>query len=185
MSDEELFARVVKGDGYALAELYDRHARQVYAIARRLIADPLMLEEVIQDVFTKVWTTRTFDPGKGRFVHWLSSVSRRTAIDHVRSAHRRMDATSLELTDSRERSRRQTDDADFNTPLLRSELVDSMSHLRPQERTVVEMAYFQGYSLSEIASILEMPIGTVKTRLHRALKMLKSFLENSDLEVRS
>ncbi len=184
MSDEDLFARVMKGDGYALAELYDRHARQVYAVSRRLIADPLMLEEVIQDVFTKVWTTRTFDPKKGKFIHWLSSVTRRTAIDHVRKAHRHRETASLGVTDSQEPVRGRNDD-DFDTPILKSDLIDSMSHLRTQERTIVEMAYFQGYSLSEIASVLEIPIGTVKTRLHRALKILKSFLEDGDLEVRS
>ncbi|MHB1629490.1 MAG: RNA polymerase sigma factor [Bacilli bacterium] len=185
MSDEDLFARVMQGDGYALAELYDRHARQVYAISRRLTADPPMLEEIIQDVFTKVWTTRTFDPKKGKFVHWLSSVARRTAIDHMRKAHRRRETASLGVTDSQESVRGQTADDDFDAPILKSDLIDSMSHLRAQERTVVEMAYFQGYTLSEIASVLEIPIGTVKTRLHRALKILKSFLEDGDLEVRS
>ena len=181
MSDEKLFARVKRGDGQALSELYDRHARRVHAIARHLIQDAATVEEVIQDVFTRIWTTQAFDPAMGRFDHWICIVTRRVALDHLRRMRRQSRHVPYEHVDAaRDIDVRAAEEELLDNILLRRDLAESMSDLRREDRTVIELAYFQGYTLSEVAQGLGIPIGTVKTRLHRALRSLKSNLADGE-----
>lgn len=180
LSDEELFVRVKQGDGEALSLLYDRYAMKVARIAHKWIRDQQGVEEVVQDVFTRIWTTQAFTPDKGRFEHWISVVARRITIDYIRKLGRRPDSPNSDWLEGTGDGNR------FDTYVqrnwLRQDLSQSMRMLRNEERLVVELAYFKGYTLSEIAGLLNIPLGTVKTRLHHALKALKKTMADWSVE---
>jgi RNA polymerase sigma-70 factor (ECF subfamily) len=176
--DEELWSQLKRGDPKALEALYDRHAPAVMAVARRLAHDPSLAEEIVQDVFTRLWTTTSFDPGLGRFDHWVATIARRVAIDHLRRTKRRADVPDSE----RVYAERGTDDqtprrdpvgTELEGRALRRDLETALRTLRREETVIIEMAYFQGFTLSEIAERLDVPLGTVKTRLHHALRSLR------------
>ncbi|MCY0875684.1 MAG: sigma-70 family RNA polymerase sigma factor [Firmicutes bacterium] len=183
MTDEELYEGVLRGDGQALSLLYDRYASKVFAIGRRLTSDRQLLEEIVQDVFTRVWTTQGYKPALGAFDHWLSVVARRIAIDHLRKhlrSHKSgvpLDITLLDLPAS------EGVEKEVQGRLVRGELRTAMSSLRPEERLVLELAYFHGYTLSEVATVLDLPLGTVKTRLHAGLLRLRTRMTDWKLEV--
>lgn len=182
MSDEELFARVKAGDGDALSTLYDRHAHRVYAIARRVVLDGQAAEEVVQDVFTRIWTTTAFQPERGQFAQWVFVVARRIAIDHVRRRERSRDVPDSERV-YRDAGNGPAGEPDFLEKFLREDLARSISSLREEERVILRKAYFEGKTLSEVAGELAIPIGTVKTRLHRALKAMRAGMADWQPEV--
>jgi RNA polymerase sigma-70 factor (ECF subfamily) len=181
LSDEQLLALIAEGDGQALEELYSRYARKVYAIARHLLADRKTCEEVVQDVFTRVWTTRSFDPNQGLVDHWICVVARRVAIDYLRKMRHTvvaMDIAAVEAILPDTSTKREMD-----SRLLKADFVVSMATLRREERIIIELAYFKGYTLAEVASILGIPEGTVKTRLHRALHTMRANFDITTVEV--
>lgn len=177
MSDEELYRQMVAGDGQALALLYDRYASRVWAVALRLTADRTVCEEIVQDVFTRVWTSRGYNPDLGLFEHWLMVVARRLAIDHVRKQNRR---TVHFVSSNDNNAATRSDDltqiplhVDFDEPFLQQDLQRVMMELRLEERQILKLVYLQGHTLSEVAQILSIPLGTVKTRLHKALRQMR------------
>ncbi len=182
MSDEELYARAKLGEAYALSQLYDRYGAQVAAIARRFVSDRQGVEEIVQDVFMRIWTTSAFDPDRGFFSHWICIVARRIAIDHARKRGARIDMVGYGHDRGGDVAVGQ--DHAFDSGLLRSDLVEAMSSLRPEERIVLNLAYFEGKTLSEIAHDLNVPLGTVKTRLHAGLKHMRPRLADWRPEVR-
>lgn len=180
-AEEELLKKISNGDGQALAVLYDQYGKRVYAIARHLVGDERTCEEIVQDVFTRVWTTRTFRPQLGRFEHWIYVVTRRIAIDTLRRLnHSRGTVLTapehMVLAD-------QSAVREMDARLLKADLVMAMATLRREERVVIEMAYFQGYTIAQTAEALGWPLGTVKTRLHHALRLLKVILDTTTAEV--
>lgn len=167
-TDNELYQAVKQGNAEALGELYERYAAKVYGIAKRLIPDDLTVQEIIQDVFTRIWTTQAFDANLGVFSHWLAVVARRVAIDHVRK--RRPPTAPWPQADIMA-----ADDTEKVTSnkLLRSDLVAAMSTLDEDLRRVLQLAYFEGYTLVEISARLGLPLGTVKSKLYRGLRKMR------------
>lgn len=183
VSDEELFQAIKQGDGEALSELYDRYAALVNRAAKRLIKDEQIVQEVVQDVFTRVWTTTAEYPAYGRLEHWLYVVTRRIAIDHLRKRRRgsevafvnvEINTTAKFLDESIEQI--------VDQKLLREELLHTISGLHLDQQVILHHAYFQGYTLSEIAAMLQIPVGTVKTKLHQSLKYLRMAFEAQKIE---
>lgn len=181
LSDEELFEAVKQGDDDALSKLYDRYAGMVHRIARRLICDEQKVQEVVQDVFTRLWTTTAFRPSYGRFEHWLCVVSRRIAIDYLRKEqrHTHISLPDIEFDNNLRESSERTE-MEVGRRMLKQDLNRAISDLSEDQQVVLQLAYFQGYSLREIASKLQIPLGTVKTRLHKGLKVLRLTLGNWD-----
>ncbi len=173
-SDEDvgLIARVARGDAQALLELYDRYAPRTYALALRILRDPMMAEEAVQDTFFKVWSrAREYLPLRGPFLVWLLTIARRTAIDRLRLEARRpllSDATDPEeLWRSIPEAGTTQDEARWRSLSL------TVQTLSPEHRQVIELAYYQGLSQSQIAEVLGWPLGTVKTRLRDAMQRLR------------
>lgn len=186
MPDEELYTRIRAGDGDALAELYNRYVVKVQAIVRRLVYDPQVVEEVIQDVFMRVWTTTAYNPSLGQFDHWICIVARRMAIDHLRKQERRKDVPSSEQIYSDITDHGGAVDgveASMSKYWLHEDLAYGMSLLRPEERLILQLAYLEGQTLAEIANALQIPLGTVKTRLHHGLKKMRSGMTDRITEV--
>lgn len=161
--------RVAQGDARALDELYARHAPRVTAIARRLIADADLVKDVVQDVFLRVWRTRSYNPALGPVSHWLAVVTRHIAVDHLRRAKPRDRFVPLDLHPP---SAHATEDV----TLLRADLARALRTIRPEEREILVLAYLSGLTLQEISERLQIPLGTVKTRLHRGLRRLRQQL---------
>ncbi len=179
MSDEDLIAAIAGGSRPALEALYDRYSGAVYSIAVQILRDPGAAEEAVQDTFFNVWRrASSYAPAKGKVTAWLFSIGHHRVIDEVRKRKRR----EQPLT-GREVDILNQPDSGHNDPLkhvalqvVRDEIRKAMSALRPEQREVVVLAYYGGMTHSEIASKLQQPLGTVKTRMRLAMKKLRNVL---------
>jgi RNA polymerase sigma-70 factor (ECF subfamily) len=170
--DEQLLDRVAKGDQQAMGQIFDRYSRLVYSVAFRVLSDSGHAEDVLQDVFFKVWREpHTFLKGRGSLGAWLAVVARNRAIDALR---RRKPTDSVEdvvLVASTNLAA----ESERNTMI---EMVRKVMKALPLEQQAsMELAYFEGLSHSEIAERTGDPLGTVKTRIRSALITLRKALE--------
>lgn len=180
-SDDSLMAAVVARDPAALAVLYDRYSPLVYTTCLKVLGEPAVAEDVTQDVFLRLWQRpESFIPARGRFVTWLLSITRNRAVDEIRSRNRRRRRELSEpetLPVAPATTARDSDPASFAE--LREEQ-DSVRHalaqLPPEQRRVLELAFFGGYTHQEIAAFLREPLGTVKTRIRLGMQKLRTAL---------
>ena len=180
VADELLVEKVADGDASALEALYDRYVRQCFGLALRIVEEPALAEEVVQEVFTKFWIKPTnYSADKGKFASWLLSLVHHRCIDELRRKSRT--TISLEHPDvgsvlDREPSK-EMDPADQAVMFEEQAVVrEALREIAPNQRQVIEMAYFKGLSQSEIAARLDQPLGTVKTRTRQGLKQLRGLL---------
>lgn len=198
-SDEELVAGLVEGDEAALSELYDRHADSLFRTALLRLGDRGLAEEVLQDTYLALWNrAELFDGSQGSVIGWLSTIARNRAIDRLRSSARRPAPVALSGLVGASHDPAAADDARdailaASTPVagvtaapdpvrevdiaeLRREVDHALADIPDQERTVLQLAYYDQLSQSEIATRLAWPLGTVKTRTRRALARLRETL---------
>ena len=183
--NEKLMALVQRGDQAALSTLYDRYAPVVLGLLTRIIGDKAVAEEVLQEVFWRVWDkSSNFDSSKGSFKTWLFSIARRLAIDTVRRRNVRPQPL---LTDSAE-SIIESQSADTDVPnevnrsLNASTVLSALDGLPSEQRQVIELAYFQGKTRREIANETNIPLGTIHTRARLALKRMHKILSDQGME---
>jgi len=172
-NDAELVRRLQKRDPRAMAELYDRYGRLVYALIVRVVRDGGIAEDLVQETFLRIWNrVQGFDAERGALGPWLLAVARNRAIDHLRSAAGRM-RNAVELPETEHPS----SFADMEKELLNSDRVRrvraALDKLPANHRTVIELAYFEGLSQAEMAERMSQPLGTVKTWVRTALKSLR------------
>jgi len=164
--DAALVAAMARGDRDALAKLYERHAGVLLGLALRIVRERREAEDLLHDVLLEAWkAAKDFDPKRGRVRTWLTIRMRSRALDLQKSARvsRNAGDAGLEVVvDERERT----------SPDHRR-VRDALAGLGQEQRTVVELAYFEGLSCSEIASKIKIPIGTVKSRLAAGLARLR------------
>ena len=174
-NDSDLIALVGKGDGAALMTLYDRYNRQAFGLAFRILSDAATAEEVVQDAFLALWRNATsFDTSRGAVKTWLLTIVHNRSIDRIRSAKSRVGQVELEVADY---AGANTDPWDDVTDQLDGEQVRAaVAELPPDQRTAVEMAYFQGLTHQEISDRTSIPLGTVKGRLRLGLRKLSTSL---------
>jgi RNA polymerase sigma-70 factor (ECF subfamily) len=169
-SDWSLLARVVQKDESALAALYDRYSRLVYAEATRILRDKGAAEEILQDIFYQVWrTAEKFDPQRGSLPGWLLVVARNRAISKLR---RRSASSDDELNENAVSCPFNLESAASQNQLL-GRVRGAMKNLPEGQREAIELAYFEGMTHSEIASKTGEALGTVKTRIRSALEVLR------------
>lgn len=170
-SDEELIRRMRRGDEAALMALYDRYAGYVSAIAIRILSDRQLAEEVVQDTFLRSWDhVDAYESSRGRVIAWLTRIARNRAIDLLRSrSHqaRRREAAPLSETVPAAA----TDVTDVIA--LHEALTAALAALPPEQRHVIELAYYGGLTQAEISEQLGTPLGTVKTRTRAAMDRLR------------
>ena len=178
----DLIQRLAHGDQRAFLELYDCYAARVNALTLRILSDPMLAEEATQDTFIKLWGhAGVYVSGRGSFIAWLLTIARRTALDRLR-----LEARRPQLSDA--------NDPEDLWPLLRDEGQDAeearwkslyfaVHSLPHNQQQVIELAYYQGLSQSEIAAELGWPLGTVKTRLRAAMQALRHEWALGDLEL--
>jgi RNA polymerase sigma-70 factor (ECF subfamily) len=177
-SDEALVALVSRGDEPALAELYDRHGRVAYGLAFRVLRDERLAEDAVQDAFLSVWRTAVaFRAERGKASTWILTLVHRRAVDTVRREQRRR-ADPL-ADDAHERiadERASTEEAAW-VGFERERVAGALAQLPDQQREAIELAYYGGYSQSELAERLGVPLGTIKSRMFAGLARLRELLE--------
>lgn len=173
---EDLLLSVARGDQMAFSELYDRLAPRVLGLVRRLVRDHAQSEEVTQEVFLEIWQSASrFEPNKGGASTWILTMAHRRAIDRIRSAQAGRDRdTRVGIRDYRPEYDHVAETVEIRVEHERVEV--AMQGLSEAQRQAISLAYYGGYSHSEIAEKLSVPIGTVKTRLRDGMIRLRSKL---------
>jgi RNA polymerase sigma-70 factor (ECF subfamily) len=177
--DRNLVERLQRRDPQALAELYDRYGRLAYSLILRVVRDTGVAEDLLQETFLRVWNrAQSLDAEKGSVGPWLLAVARNRAIDYLRSTTGR--ARNTLETETTEHPALYTD---MEKDLLRSDkarqVKAAMEKLSANQRQVIELAYFEGLSQTEMADRLRQPLGTVKTWVRAALKTLRDELASA------
>lgn len=171
-----LFRRASRGDEAAFGDLYDATSGRVYGLVLRVVRDPAQAEEVTQETYLEVWRTASrFDPDRGSALSWLMTLAHRRAVDRVRSA----EASSRRDSTWHDQSQPSEHDvtAEAATAAIDATRVrKAMESLTKVQREALELAYFGGYTHSEVATMLELPVGTAKTRIRDGLIRLRDTL---------
>lgn len=179
--DMRLFERIRQGDQRALAEIYDQRSNLVYSLAFSIVGNVADSEEVTQEVFLRVWRkAELFDPKRGSALGWIVTMTRRLAIDRTRSKGYKSQSRNVELSvqvDEAVSSKDYSNPADEMLLRLRTGAVKSaLENLNEKHFEVINLSYYQSMSHSEIAAHLAFPLGTVKSRLREAVKLLRNSL---------
>jgi len=171
-TDSELVARIAQGDERAFLMLYDRHAARVHSLTLRILSDPMLAEEATQDTFLKLWSrARLYLNERGSLILWLLTIARRTALDRLRLEGRR--PMLSDANDPDDLWQTIPDQESLPEESRWRSLHFAVQSLQPEQRQVIELAYYQGLSQSEIAEVLGWPLGTVKTRMRTAMDHLR------------
>lgn len=186
-TDAELAAQVAIGSADALEVLYSRYGRLVLSFATRMLGDRESGEELVQEVFVRVWRQAgAFAPERGTFVTWLLSITHNLAIDAIRKRQRRPQrADSADPVLLLEQIADGSPTLEHHAELahLREILVRAIGQLPDAQRQAIELAYFRGLTQREIAEETGEPLGTVKTRMRLGMHKLREYLERHEVEL--
>ena len=180
LSDEAVLALVARSEEAALAEIYDRFGAVAYGLALRVLRDEGLAQDAVQDAFLAVWrTAASFSPERGAARTWVLTLVHRRAVDLVRREERRRgdpletaaEPASDELTDQQAWLR-----------FERERVQAALRRLPDQQREALELAYYGGFSQSQLAERLGEPLGTIKSRMHTGLARLRELLEAEDTQ---
>jgi RNA polymerase sigma factor (sigma-70 family) len=178
LSDEAVVALIARSDEQALAELYDRFGRVAYGLARRILRDEALAEDAVQDAFLTAWRRAdTFMPERSKASTWLLTLVHRRAVDLVRREERRRAEPIDESTQV------PTDVTAEDVAWLRFErerVQAALRQLPDQQREALELAYYGGFTQSELAERLGQPVGTIKSRMFSGLGRLRDLLAEPD-----
>jgi RNA polymerase sigma-70 factor (ECF subfamily) len=178
MDDEQLLTQIAVSDGIAFKKLHARYSNQIFRRAYGILGDVYTAEDVVQDVFLQVWRKAgTFNPGQGKAITWLNYVTRNRAIDVLRRQRVQPEENWADLEGQVE------DFVDLGMRVeqriiqneMRLFLVRMLHQLPSEQRMVIQLSYFQGFSQAEIARMLHEPLGTIKTRMRSGLKKLRKY----------
>jgi RNA polymerase sigma-70 factor, ECF subfamily len=183
LSDEALVALVARGDEQALAALYDRVGRVAYGIAYRILRDDRLAEDAVQEGFLAVWrSAATFRADRGKASTWIVTLVHRKAVDIVRREQRRR-AEPLEVGPAQDVADPSGSAEDEAWLVFERDRVQSALRALPDaQRETLELAYYGGYSQSELASKLGVPLGTIKSRMFAGLARLREVLDEAESE---
>ncbi|MEQ6168213.1 sigma-70 family RNA polymerase sigma factor [Ekhidna sp. MALMAid0563] len=175
IDQDQLVARLRAKKADAFSYLYDNYSAAIYGSISRIINDEDVAQEVLQDAFMKFWDKiDQYDAKKGRFFTWMVNISRNLAIDKLRSKEMK----KVGKTDTIENYVSGIEQSRLNHLNVDGiGLKETLATLREEERFILEMAYFKGYTQSEISDEFDIPLGTVKTRLRMGLKNLRKVLQ--------
>ena len=174
-TEEELIVALRSGNQQSFGKFYNRFAQVLYGTIMTWINDAHVAENLLQDAFVKAWANReTYDPAKGRLFTWLYNITRNVCIDYYRSRQYKKGKASILSNDLVLMKNTKQVNQMPDTIGVRK-LLDL---LRKEEKQVVELMYFKGFTQKEIARLMDMPLGTVKTRMSMAIKNLRSLFLN-------
>ncbi|MFC0524484.1 RNA polymerase sigma factor [Pontibacillus salicampi] len=173
--DIELYEKVTKQDKQALEQLYDRYEKLLFSFAYRMTNRRDLAEEIVQDVFLKLWTKPgLYDSSKGKFSSWLLTITRNKSIDEMRKKNE----NTYEMD---ERDSLHEDQPSIDDQVIWKEegenLKEAIHTLGTEQQEIIELFYFKGFSQAKIADKVQIPLGTVKGRLRMALKHLRKHVD--------
>ena len=176
--DVEIVREIAAGSQEALGRLYDRHAAVVYGLARRMVAQPDVAEEIVQDVFSQVWRDAArYASDRATVAGWIIMLTRTRAIDRLRSRRARPDVGGVDVSTVRAIAGGDPDpEAAAMTSADARAVRGALATLPEDQRSLLDLAYFEGLTHAEIAARTGVPLGTVKTRLRAAVAVLRTAL---------
>src|SRR5229473_2290359 len=180
LSDEALINAIAEGAEWAMEPLYERYNRVLYSLAYRMVADYQVAEDLLQDAFLSIWRRATsYSPQSGAVRSWLISILHHRTIDYLRAVRRRstMKQATWEEVEQDERTAFPDVWDEAWRSVQSAQVRAALMHIPTDQRMVIELAYFQGWTHSEIAEGCQIPLGTVKARMRLGLKHLKRKLE--------
>jgi RNA polymerase sigma-70 factor (ECF subfamily) len=186
LSDEQLLANMTEGSEEALAVLFDRYAPTVMGLVLRIVHNPAVAEEIVQETFYRVWDKgEVFQEERGSFAGWLLRIARNQALDVWRREqsrpHAPEDDREIEAMNRRADSTANVAEAAWLS-MRRKELQLALQQLPPEQQEIIESAYFRGMTRQEIANETGLALGTVHTRARLALQKLRLLLGPSGIE---
>jgi RNA polymerase sigma factor (sigma-70 family) len=178
LSDHGLVALIARGDRDAFAMLYDRYCDAAYSVALRVVRDRELAADIVQNAFLSIWQQAgQFDPQRGQPSHWILTVTHHKAVDVVRREQRRRADPLDERYDAADESAGVEQQAWLS--VTRDQIRQALSRLPDPHREVIELAYFAGYTQSELAERLALPLGTIKSRTFAAMAALRRSLSEA------
>jgi RNA polymerase sigma factor (sigma-70 family) len=181
LSDEALVELVARGQESALAELYDRHGRVAYGLSYRVLRDEALAEDAVQEGFLSLWrTAASFVPERSKASTWILTLVHRRAVDVVRREERRRTDPLESVLEESQASGSVEDSALLR--LERERVQDALRKLPDAQREAIELAYYGGFTQSELADRLGEPLGTIKSRMFAGLTRLRELLDDTALE---
>jgi len=179
-SDEALLALVSRSDEQALAELYDRYGRAAYGLALRILRDSALAEDAVQEAFMTVWRSAgSFLAERAKASTWILTLVHRRAVDLVRREERRRG----EPLETVEPAGGEATDEEADLRARRRVVQAALRQLPDDQREALELAYYGGFTQSELAERLGQPLGTIKSRMFTGLRRLRDLLADSGLDI--
>jgi len=176
MSDSVLLQKLKQGDHKALETIYDRYSSSLLGIIIRIVKSEDIAKEVLQESFIKIWkNSKSYDESKGRFFTWASRIAKNTALNYINLKSEKNQSQTKELVEKHH---------DLNIQTLNIDVLDirgKVSQLEKKYKEIVDLLYFQGYTQQEISDELEIPLGTVKTRIRSAIQQLRRVYDDTIL----
>ena len=184
LRDDQLVGLVAEKDADALEALYDRYGRAAYSLARRILTDGTLAQDVVQEVFLSLWRdARRFDAGRGTVATYLLSMTHHRAVDAVRREENlRRWRTSDEALELEPDPKANSVEDEVESAERRAEVRAALAVLPPAQREALLLAYFGGYTQREVAALVGVPLGTVKTRMAAGMRKLKEALQDAGRE---
>lgn len=174
---------VHEGNSDAFATLYDRHGRAAYSLAYRMMGERQAAEDLVQDVFLRVWrSTASYRPDRGSVRTWILTIVHNRGIDQLRSMSSRR-RTQDKVEASAQTSQPSEAFAETWRNAQRDQVRDALKTLPPEQLKILELAYFSGYTHVEIAELMDLPLGTVKGRMRLGLKKIKDYFDSRGMTV--
>jgi RNA polymerase sigma-70 factor (ECF subfamily) len=181
LSDEALIALLERGEEDALAELYDRYGQVAYSLAYRMLRNETLAEDAVQEAFLTVWRNASrFVPERAKASTWLLTIVHRRAVDLVRREERRRTEPFTAGAEMASAEGSAADEAWLH--LQRERVQEALRHLPDEQREALELAYYGGFTQSELAERLGQPLGTIKSRMFAGLARLRDLLSDVRIE---
>jgi RNA polymerase sigma-70 factor (ECF subfamily) len=182
-ADRSLIQRLRTGDKGAFAEIYDNYSREIYCLVLRMVGNSALAEDLLQEVFLKLWKSAAMlDESATSLGPWLIAVARNHVLDYLKSKRNRSSMRSVQLDLSEISQHLLSSQPDVVSEERARLLRKGLERLDTRERRVLELAYFEGLTQMEMAAMLNMPLGTVKTCDRLAIRNLKKHLEKENPE---
>ena len=173
-SESELLEGLQQHDEQAYSFLYDHYSKALFGIIFQIIPQQEIAEDVLQEVFVKIWQhIKSYDVSKGRLYTWMLNIARNQAIDRTRSKDFNNRGKTTELSEN------VYEESGAEIKLDDVGLRKTLENLPEENRKLIELAYFQGYTQEEIANMLNIPLGTVKTRIRATIMQLRKILSST------
>jgi len=177
LGDEALIARVVERDMRALDTLYARYSRPVFSLALKILGDREVVEEVVQEVFLRLWTrAHGFDPQRGKLLSWLLTITHHRAVDELRRRRSQPEVDGIEEQVAASEDAASDPSETYGQIEDREAVQRALAQLPEAQRTPIELAYYRGLTQVEISQALREPLGTIKTRMRLGMQKLRVLL---------